>query len=302
MIKRPMKGVALEHDDFQRIRFPTWGFAKLDGFRCVLSEYPLTSRLSRFPNEHLHHSLSGILPTPAILDSEVVVGKRRGKGVLQRTSSGVTSKDGTPDFTLWVFDRPGLVARFDERYDAAAKLVKELSHPQIRLLKPRFLENLDELHAYLDQKLEQGYEGIILRSPEGHYKEGKSTLREQGMLKIKPFEDAEGRVTGWFEEMENTNEAKRETTGKLKRSSAKAGKVPKGQLGGLILEDCKTGIEVRVGGGFTLNQRKRLWKIKERLGGALVRYKKQKVGEKDKPRHPNFVEFVDFRPEWDFTA
>jgi hypothetical protein len=41
------------------------------------------------------------------------------------------------------------------------------------------------------------------------------------MLKYKPFIDAEGRIKGWFEEMENTNEAKREATGKLKRSSAK---------------------------------------------------------------------------------
>lgn len=125
------------------------------------------------------------------------------------------------------------------------------------------------------------------------------------MLKYKPFEDAEGRIKGWFEEMENTNEAKREVTGKLKRSSAKEGKKPKGTLGGFILEDCTTKVEVRVGGGFTARQRAELWKLIQRdpkaLLNKLVRYKKQKVGEKDKPRHPNFVEFVDFRPEWDFA-
>jgi hypothetical protein len=76
------------------------------------------------------------------------------------------------------------------------------------------------------------------------------------MLKYKPFIDAEGRVKGWYEEQENTNEAKREATGKLKRSSAKEGKKPKGTLGGLILEDCTTKVEVRVGGGFTADQRR----------------------------------------------
>lgn len=124
------------------------------------------------------------------------------------------------------------------------------------------------------------------------------------MLKVKPFEDAEGRITGWFEEMENTNEAKREVTGKLKRSSAKAGKVAKGTLGGFILEDVSTKAEVRVGGGFTKEQRIGLWKMIQSgddLRGKLVRYKKQKMGEKDKPRHPVFTEFVDFRPEWDMT-
>ena len=103
--------------------------------------------------------------------------------------------------------------------------------------------------------------------------------------------------------MENTNEAKREATGKLKRSSAKSGKKAKGSLGGFILDDIKDGTEVRVGGGFTKIQRQKLWELIQRdpkaLLGKLVRYKSQAVGAKEKPRHPNFKEFVDFRPEWD---
>lgn len=304
LIKRPMKGVAIEAKDYSKLVFPLSATPKIDGFRCVLADHPLTSRLSRFPNEHFHKTLSKVLPSGHLLDSEVVVGKRRGPGVLQRTSSGLTTKTGIPEFTLWVFDRPDLRhgAGWLDRYDEARRLVQDLEHPQIRLLKHRILHNLDELEEYIDQKLEQGYEGVMVRSLNGPYKEGKATLREQYLLKIKPFEDAEGRVTGWFEEMENTNEAKREVTGKLKRSSSKAGKKPKGSLGGLILDDIKSGVEVRVGGGFTLDQRIALWKIREQLRGKLVRYKKQTMGEKDKPRHPNFVEFVDFRPEWDFAA
>ena len=71
----------------------------------------------------------------------------------------------------------------------------------------------------------------------------------------------------------------------------------------LVIADAllRSAVEVRVGGGFTKEQRIELWKIKEQLSGKLVKYKKQKMGEKDKPRHPNFVEFLDFRPEWDFT-
>lgn len=304
MIKRPMKGVAVEHDDFQRIRFPTWGFPKIDGFRCVLQEYPHTSRLSRFPNAHLHNALSGVVPSPHILDGEVVVGKRRRGNVLQRTSSGVTSEHGTPDFTLWVFDAPG-PGVFRKRYELAADLVASVDHDRIRLLRYQLLRNLEELKVYLDRMLALGYEGIVLRDPEGEYKEGKSTLRQQGMLKIKPFETAEGRIKGWFEEQENTNEAKREVTGKLKRSSSKKGKVAKGTLGGFILTDTKSGVEVRVGGGFTKEQRRLLWKLiqsnPKALLNELVTYKKQKVGEKDKPRHPGFVDFVTFRPEWDYT-
>ena len=296
MIRRPMKGEQLEN--LGKLCFPVLVSRKIDGFRCVLTDTPLTSRLTRFPNHHFHSSLSGLLPPGSLLDSEVVVGSRRGEGVLQRTSSGLTSHQGEPDFKCWVFDQPG-PGGFAERLERARRLVRDIGHPQIRFLKHRLIERLDDLEEFIDNSLELEYEGIMVRSLNGPYKEGKSTIREGYLLKIKPFVDAEGEVIGWFEEQENTNEAKREITGKLKRSSAKAGKVGKGTLGGLILEDLETGVEVRVGGGFTKDQRERLWLIKERLIGKLVKYKKQKQGEKDKPRHPSFVEFLDFRPDWD---
>jgi len=301
-MKRPMKGVAVE--DLSKLIFPIYAAPKIDGFRCVLSHRPLTSRLSPFPNTYFDRELTGLFKEP-LLDAEVVVGSRRGKGVLQRTSSGLTSTDGEPDFTLWCFDTPQLGYNKRDRLQLTKQIIDDIGHPRVRFLRHRLIEDMDSLQYYLDKKLEQEYEGIIVYGPNGTYKFGKSTLREHYMLKIKPFETAEGRIKGWFEEMENTNEAKREVTGKLKRSSAKSGKKAKGTLGGFILDDIKDGVEVRVGGGFTKAQRIGLWRLIQEdpnaLLGKLVRYKKQKMGQKDKPRHPGFVDFVDFRPEWDFT-
>lgn len=305
MIKRPMKGNQIEIADFEKLVYPRLASPKIDGFRCVLGQYPMTSRLSRFPNEHFHQALSGLLLPDVLLDAEAVVGRRRGSGVLQRTSSGLTSKAGIPDFTLWVFDCPGhLGYDFIQRHTIAQQIVKELKHPQVKILRHHVIRDAQELEEYLEDCLERGYEGIMTRSPDGPYKEGKATLREGYLLKVKPFDTAEGRIKGWFEEEQNTNEAKREATGKLKRSSSKEGKVPKGRLGGFILHDIKDGFEVRVGGGFTKSQRIGLWKLIQGghdFRGTLVRYSKQRVGQKDKPRHPNFTEFVDFRPEWDFV-
>lgn len=299
MIKRPMKGEAIE--DLSKVRFPVLGSPKIDGFRCIVGAEAYTSRLGKFPNRRVSRDLRGRLTDDAPLDGEIVVGKRRGPGVLSRTSSGVTSQDGNPDWRLWVFDAPRVGVSKTNRLKLAAKAVKALDDKRIRFVKHELLHSLDELQAYIDACLEAGFEGVMISDPDGAYKEGKSTVRQGLLLKIKPFEDAEGRVTGYFEEMENTNEAKREATGKLKRSSAKSGKKAKGSLGGLILCDVKTGVSVRVGGGFTKEQRERLWPIRETLIGKLVKYKKQKVGQKDKPRHPGFLEFLDFRPEWDYT-
>lgn len=303
MIKRPMKGVAVEEGDFDRLLFPMFGAPKIDGFRCILGDKPLTSRLGLFPNLFFNRELKGLLPEP-LIDAEAVVGKRSGKGVLSRTSSGLTSREGEPDFTLWCFDTPqvGYVKR--DRVKLTQQIVRDLRHPRIRFLRHALIEDRRHLEEFLEDHLDLGFEGVVLYGINGNYKFGKGTLREQVMVKIKPFETAEGRISGWFEEQENTNEAKREATGKLKRSSAKAGKRGKGTLGGFILTDCETGVDVRVGGGFTKTQRQELWRMIQEgwdPSGILVRYKKQKVGQKDKPRHPGFVDFVDFRPEWDFT-
>lgn len=295
-----MKGEQIE--DLSKLKFPLFAFPKIDGFRCVLGKRPLTSRLSPFPNKHFDKEASGVLPDLCFLDGEVVVGKKRGKDVLGRTSSGVTKREGKPDWTLWVFDRPCLpdAPGFHDRYLSAADLVASVDHPRIRLLKGKRIENLAQLKRYIKKKLRQGYEGVMVRTLDGPYKEGKATINQAWLLKIKPFKDFEARITGYYEEMENTNEAKREVTGKLKRSSAKEGKKPKGTLGGFIGEELETGTPVRVGGGFTKRQRKAFWAIRDELvaAGAIMKCKKQMMGEKDKPRHPTFIAL---RPEWDLT-
>jgi DNA ligase-1 len=289
MIKRPMKGVQVT--DFSTLRFPLMASPKIDGFRCVLSDQAYTSRLKSFPNLKVHNYFKGLLPKGVMLDGEIVVGKRRGEGVLRRTSSGVTSEEGKPDFTLWVFDAPRPGVTFINRLKLARGHVKDLDKKRVRYLKHVRLDNLEELQTYLDWCLSKGFEGIMLRHPDGPYKEGKSTLREHYLIKIKPFITQEARIIGYYEEMENTNEAKKDATGKSKRSSHKKGKKPKGTLGGLIGLDLVTGVEVRVGGGFSKGQRKEFWERLERgeMLGDIFTYKKQVAGEKDKPRHPVFV-------------
>jgi DNA ligase-1 len=262
----PMKGVQVT--DLSKITFPKLGSVKVDGFRCQVSDQARTSRGKLFANNHVRRKLKGLLPKGVILDGEIVVGKKRGEGVLTRTSSGVTTQEGKPDWRLWVFDAPRKAVKFEQRLQLAKTLIEDLAHPRIRFLKHVWIENLEELEKFIEWARAHGYEGVMLRDPDGPYKEGKSTLREQWLLKIKPFVDKEGRVVGYYEEMENTNEGKRDATGKLKRSSAKAGKKPKGRLGGLLLRDLETDEPVRVGGGFTGKQRVDLWAIRKRISPA----------------------------------
>lgn len=304
MISKFMKGDAVT--DLSVIRFPVFAFPKIDGFRSLLTaQCALTSSLTFFPNKHFTAATADLLNDSPNLDGEVTVGKKRGKGVLSRTNSGLTSQEGEPDWHLWVFDCPGK-GEYMKRYQLAGDVVAALSHPRIHLLKGKIIYTLKQLKRYIKKCLRKGYEGVITRDPEGLYKEGKSTINQQGMLKIKPFKDFEARIKGYYEEYKNTNEAKRNATGKLKRSSAKEGKVGKGTLGGFIgvVLDSKgkeTSTEVRVGGGFTKKQRTDFWARRDELveAGAIMKCSEQLVGKKDKPRHPNFLEL---RPEWDITG
>jgi len=141
--------------------------------------------------------------------------------------------------------------------------------------------------------LAAGYEGVMLRHPDGPYKHGRSTAKEAWLLKVKRFVDAEAKVIGYSEAQHNANEAKRNELGQLERSSHKAGKVGKQTLGALMVKDLKTGVEFDIGTGFTESQRQLLWAQGDNLIGKVVKYKSQPTGVKDKPRFPVFLGFRD---------
>src|SRR5690606_28483163 len=59
------------------------------------------------------------------------------------------------------------------------------------------MERASDVLDYESTCLARGYEGVMLRDPDGPYKFGRSTLREGTLLKLKRFEDAEAVVIGF---------------------------------------------------------------------------------------------------------
>ena len=55
------------------------------------------------------------------------------------------------------------------------------------------------------KNLDDGYEGLMLRAPDGPYKFGRSTVKENTLLKVKNFLDDEAEVIGFKEQTTNTN-------------------------------------------------------------------------------------------------
>ena len=124
----------------------------------------------------------------------------------------------------------------------------------------------------------------MLRHLEGKYKQGRSTLRQGWLVKIKFFADAEGTVVGFDERMHNDNEAKKNAIGKTERSTNKENMVPMGTLGALVL--ATPWGELRVGTGFDDITRQGIWDNSTKYMGATVTFTYQPSPGDNKPRFP----------------
>lgn len=286
---KPMLATAV--DDFTKIRFPVLGSPKIDGFRAFTMLEGLVSRnMKHIPNKFTQERFAS--PEYLGLDGELVVGAPCGEGVFARTSSGVTSQDKTDlDVKFYVFDIPHIEAPFTTRL---AKLREDCQYLEnVIVVEQKLLNTVEELIAYESEQVAMGYEGIMIRDPAGRYKQGRSSLKEGIILKVKRFLDSEAEIIGYEELFKNTNEATKDAFGRTKRSSHKENMVPMGTLGAFHLRDLTSGVEFMSGSGLNekpgdpLN-RHDLWARLQNgeMMGDIWTYKYFPVGVKDKPRFP----------------
>jgi DNA ligase-1 len=160
------------------------------------------------------------------------------------------------------------------------------------------VSSIEELETAEKEFLTRGYEGLMIRDPNGPYKQGRSSEREGYLMKVKRFEDAEARIVEYYEEMENQNVAFTNELGRSARSTAKAGMVGKNRLGGFHVVGVGgryDGVEFDVASGaMAHSMREELWKTRDLIGTLLV-YKYFPTGGDTKPRHPIFKGFRDER-------
>jgi DNA ligase-1 len=289
---RPMKG---DDADLSRLVFPYLVSPKLDGHRCVIKGgVALTSALKPFPNQYIQGYFSGGQYDG--LDGELVVGPPTAPDVFTRTSSGVRRADGAPDFTFWVFDRWDTTEEATHRRNDVEVRVGRLGADRVDHVPTYFVRSADELEEVERQILAEGYEGVMLRHPESPYKFGRATVKENYLLKLKRFADAEAEIIGFVEQQANTNEKKTNALGRSQRSSAKAGKVGKGTLGNLIVRALNgryEGVTFEVGTGFDDALRHAVWYDQPGYTGQVITFKYQDVGDYEKPRIPVFKGFRD---------
>lgn len=214
----------------------------------------------------------------------------------QETTGNVMRYEGEPDFTYNVFDdftNPS--DTFEERYAGLSARLDALNAvtgslyilPSIKIAPVVPCYTWDDVMAYFNERLAAGDEGLMLRSPTGAYKFGRSTEREGILLKLKNFKDDEAKIVGFTELMHNDNVATKDAFGRTKRSSSKSGKRPAGMLGALIVDHTEFGT-FEIGTGFSAAQRQEIWDNRPDYLGLFAKFRYQPEGMKDKPRIPSF--------------
>ncbi len=193
-----------------------------------------------------------------------------------------------------VFDY--VVDHLSTPYKARMLILQTLEVPEfVQKILPTVISTHPNLKTFEEKCLRHGYEGVMIRSFDGPYKCGRSTVREGFLLKVKRFKDSEAEILGFTPRMHNTNEATVDELGHTKRSSAKAGLVATAYLGTLKVRDIKSGVTFDIGTGFDDALRKEIWDNKDVYKNKIVKYKSQEIGTKDKPRFPVFLGFRDRR-------
>lgn len=280
----PFKPMLASDAVLEKLSFPLLASPKLDGIRAVVRNGVVYSRSNKpIPNKfvqekfkHLEHH-----------DGELIVGPATAHDVYRQTTSHVMAHD-KEDFAVqfFAFDH---IRDLNAPYGLRAKEIE--ARPGLVKHEHRLIKTLDALLTYEEQCLETGYEGLILRDPDGYYKTGRSTVSEGLLLKLKRFLDDEAHVVGFAEQMHNANEATTNELGRTKRSSHKANKHGKDTLG--ALQVLWKGLEFEIGTGMTDAVRKHIWENRDDFIGKLVKFKYFPVGIKDKPRHPVFLGWRD---------
>lgn len=296
-MSKPFKPLLASEADMENLRFPLLLSPKLDGVRAIVRGGKFYSRkLLEIPNGYVQYLLRNSAQKKLLenCDGELIVGSPTAKDVFHVTSGALRRKEGEPDFKFYIFDKIA-EGRYEDRFLLPSLPLKV--HPEAlpswaNILPQRWIDTREELDRVEQMYLKQGYEGVMLRSPDGLYKYGRSTAKEGILLKLKRFKDAEAKIIGFEELQHNGNGAQKDNLGHTKRSSHKANLRGGNTLGALVVEAAPWGV-FNIGTGFDDATRKDIWNNRSKYKGRLVKFKYQLVGTKDKPRQPSFQGFRD---------
>lgn len=285
-------------DNLANLQFPVWVSKKYDGIRAITTGSGVVSRtLKPIPNKFIQSSLSGL---PAGIEGELCKLANNGNLLpFEDTDSAVMSEEGKFKFGFFAFDWFS-GNRFEPYFERHKRLKRFPSHPFFKVIDQAPAKTTNQIEAWLEAEVELNHgEGIMIRSPDGFYKFGRSTLNEQLLIKYKYWNTDEAVVLDVLEEFENTNPSLSDERGYSKRSKHGANLKGKNTMGALLVESEKFG-EFKLGSGWTEKEKRVAWETFKRFNvsksslpkGNTLQYRYRGLTKYGKPKHASFLKWV----------
>ena len=203
--------------------------------------------------------------------------------------------DGIKFYCFEYLDKNVEIKKFKIRQDLLINTTYHLPHLIVVKQKPVY--NKEEVKEEFSKALDEGFEGLILRSHNSPYKYSRSTLKEGYILKVKPYETFDAEIVDIKQATIVIPDAEKgiNELGYSTTSRKKDDRILIEKACGFIVK--YNGHQLTVPLAMTDEQKKEVWKNKESYIGKMIEYKGMNIGSVDVPRHPVMVRFREDRDE-----
>lgn len=282
--------------DTATLKYPLLSSIKYDGCYALNIDGKLLGRsLKPFKNKFITQELSkplyeGFCGELCEVDTNTSLARQN---LCRSTTSCINTIDKEWKYKWVLFDycHPDVIhLGYADRMNALKQKVYGLKLDNIEVVELISVYGSEQADELYQEYLDNGYEGLILRSPVGIWKDGRSTLKEQLFMRMKPQSDAEAVVIGVVEALENNNVAVINGLGYSERSSHQDNKVGKGMVGSFLCIDLLSEREITVSAG-KLTHDERVEYFNNPPLHQVVKYRSMVYGVKKAPRFARFYSF-----------
>lgn len=264
---------------------------KRDGIRAEIDNTGIKNRsLKTIRNKKIQEYFKKLyesLPDDVIIEGEIY-----SPTTPLRTMSGICNSldyEVPQDTKIYIFDIYDPDATFEIRMSMLKKLEELIP---ITLVEEIRVYSKEEVLEYYDEVIEKGYEGCVLKNGNKKYKQGRTTINQGIIYKLKPIRTDDLKIIGINERMKNLNKSEVNELGHKYKRNTVADKAPT-SIAATFNCLMDNGEETKVTITGTEAERKEIWKNKANYIGKYVVVKSMDYGAKNKLRHPRMIGIKD---------
>ena len=275
---------------FEMLPYPLMVSPKYDGIRAVIKK---NKAMSRKMKVHRSYQVQELFTDINDLDGELIHEDVTNPLVYNMSYRLVSSFNNPGPVKYYVFDycnEDWFNKPFYERLEKATSLIK--FEPDMHAVPHKLVKNYDELIEEENRRLQEGYEGVMMRVPDAPYVTKRATMLDQIIYKLKRFEDGEALVIGFEEGTTNKNALTYDERGYAHRSGARDGLEGANTLGTILA--FFEGQDIRVApGAFSHSERDEIWRNRDAYIGKALKIRFMRYGVLNLPRFPRAIGWRD---------